>query len=277
MVRLVVCALCVRVLVGCALEAQDINGGITGEVRDDDRRAIDGAVVRLDDSHDSARADKGGAFRIEHVRAGSHVLRITSLATSPFELKDVHVDSGRTTALGIVVVPSLLAREVFLGCKSAPSGGQASTKCFPGRPITAPIGIPRGAGIVRDSTTWRLLWAPGIGKDSSEAAVYLAEQIDWKQNMVILVSMGDDMIDPGGGNPMRINRVVEGPDGVEIVLGPDSLQRRKPTGGASEAVMKRPNAVVVPYSAAQSVFHYPAPVATKIGVVDWTAIARQHK
>jgi hypothetical protein len=272
---LIFCALCVRAVCGCVVEAQD--GGITGEVRDEDKRTIEGAVVRLDDSHDSTRASQTGAFSISHVRPGAHVLRITSVATSPFELKDVHVDSARTTALGVIVVQSLLAREIFLGCRDQPLGDASTTKCFLGRPIAAPVGIPRGAGIVRDSTTWRLLWDRTIGKDSSEGRVYLAEHIDWRQNMVVLVSMGDDMIDPGGGSPTKINRVIEGPDSVRVVLGPDSLRRRKPTGGASEAVMRRPNAALVPYSAARTVFQYPAPVAKKIEVVDWAAIARAQK
>ena len=44
--------------------------------------------------------------------------------------------------------------------------------------------------------------------------------------MVVLVSAGGDLVDLAGGNPARVNRVIERPDSIVVIVGPDTLVRR---------------------------------------------------
>ena len=265
---------CVGLAVSRALWAQSGDGAVTGTLRDQDGHIASYVFLQIDSLPDRARNDSVGNFRIDGLRPGIHVLRVNGLGYVASEFRGVRVDSGRTTSLGTLVVPTERPREVWLGCRDFVDNAATGSKCFTGRAVIAPTGVPRGAGVVRDSATWRKLWDRTVPSDSMETRLYRAQQIDWHLSMVILVSMGNDTYDCLGGDPLRINRVIETANSVEVVLGPDSLQRRAGPRTVLDAVASRANAAVVPRSLVPILFRYPAAVADQIGMVDWDRLGR---
>jgi hypothetical protein len=247
------------VMVGCVLmgpvvgraQQQAQSGFIAGEVRDSAGSTVSYVDVVVLHTRLHAAVDSAGRFLITDVSPGKYSLRVVSIGIQPLDVTSVGVTAGDTTRVGTLVVASIEPREVWLGCRA-----MAASSCTMGRHIVVPLGmIMKGKGVIRDQATWERLWTEGR-----------APEIDWTHEMVIVVSAGNDMIDAAGGNPVRVNRVVERPNSIVVVVGPDTLIRR--SGCCVDGVVS-PQAVVIPRSEKPVLFQNMVPLNETVPAVTW--------
>jgi len=85
-------------------------GSISGLVLDKESgEAIIGANVMIENTNIGAATDLEGKFRIENVEVGKYNLVISYISYSKLIVKDVIVNSGKTTELKLVLVPEAIS------------------------------------------------------------------------------------------------------------------------------------------------------------------------
>lgn len=186
-------------------------GAIKGGVVDTATHPLRGVTVEVLGSSLSTVTDSAGAFRLNNVPVGSHVIHVGHIAKQ----LDVKADTAVDVVLMIHDVPP--PHLVWLGCK--PFG-----TCNQMRYVATfrQHDIPAGVGVIRDSATWTAF----LGRHAQGAnAAILNDIIDWPHEMLVLVC------DAG------INRVDRHADRVTVLLGPDSISGTPPVKGATLATV----------------------------------------
>jgi hypothetical protein len=172
-------------------------GAIKGGVIDTTGHPVPGVSVEMVGSSQSAVTDTAGAFRLNSVPVGLHVIRVGHVATRV----DVKADTAVYATLMARDIPA--PRYVWLGCK--PFG-----TCNQMRYVASfhQTDIPSGTGIIRDSITWNVF----LGRHATGPNAPIRDDvIDWTHEMLVIVC------------DASINRVERHPDRLTVVLGPDSI------------------------------------------------------
>src|SRR5579871_6583420 len=134
------------------------DGSVSGYVRDSLGRPVQGATVRLDTAM-RAGTDGDGHFQIRRASPGNHVIVVRRIGFLPLTSPPFEVAAGRDTTLNLVLAsePPRLLREVHLKCSQLEHQDRG-VMCTSGRPIPSPCCAPGGVGLIRERTTWRMLW-----------------------------------------------------------------------------------------------------------------------
>jgi hypothetical protein len=232
------------------LVVQAQTGTVRGAVVDSEGDVVKWAGIWIDNAG-TEPADSAGRFIIAGLAPGDHTLRVTSFWTERYQTS-FRVMPGETTSVR-PVVRRTTPREVWLGCAAVPN-----TQCVTGRVLHLPLGwFPRERIVVKDKDTWVALWKRARRDQRDVPRTFQRPPaIDWSREMVVISSVGSDMYDANGGDPVSVNRVTYEPDRVAVVIGADTIIRR---GKCCLDEITSPVAVVIPRSEQPVVFRVNAP------------------
>jgi hypothetical protein len=228
------------------LVAQAQTGAVRGTVVDSEGVGLRWASIWIDTETTAPATDSAGEFIVTGLAPGDHSLRVTSFWTERYQMS-FRVMPGETTSVA-PVVRRTTPREVWLGCAAVPN-----TQCVTGRVQQLPLGwFPRERIVVKDKDTWVALWKRARRDQRDVPRTFQRPPaIDWSREMVVISSVGSDMVDANGGDPVRINRITYEPDRVVVVIGADTIVRR---GKCCLDAIMSPVAVVIPRSEQPVVF-----------------------
>ncbi len=101
----------------------DIGGLVTGRVVDDAGKAVNAALVRMENAttgeHIDALCDRQGEFRFAELTAGNYTLRVHAQGWSDWEADNLTVDLGTAVRLDARLTPSWVHRTILVDARRA--------------------------------------------------------------------------------------------------------------------------------------------------------------